>query len=104
MTKEEFYRKCSEILGVDIPYKEINLTPKVDWETGQLIQRTTLASRWSGREPGNGRVPGFGLIRWYSEIQIHVNLVAPYSISKVFASPDAVFDALLKKRKELKEI
>lgn len=45
--KEAFYIKCSEILGIEHEYN----TP---------VPRRT---RWNTRLIGNGRFPGFGLIR-----------------------------------------
>lgn len=76
MNKEEFYNRCYEILGVGEEYKDI-----------QYNQRRT--NRWGPRQPGNGRYPGFGLIRWFSENNIHL---ISSSGSKVFDSPEALFD------------
>jgi hypothetical protein len=77
MKQEEFYKRCAEIFGVDIPYNEIILAPMIDWDTGTLHHRYTAASRWSGRNPGNGRIEGYGIVRWFSSEQIHVALKNP---------------------------
>lgn len=49
MTNEEFYTRCSEILGVEHNYNK------------PVFKRT----RWNNRILGNGRFPGFGLIRCF---------------------------------------
>lgn len=55
MTNEEFYTRCSELLGITHDYKT---PPK-------------RRNRWNARNLGNGRFPGFGLIRCYgAEVMI----------------------------------
>lgn len=49
--KQDFYKRCSEILGIDHV-----------WNT-PVPHRT----RWNNRNIGNGRFPGFGLIRIYGD-------------------------------------
>jgi hypothetical protein len=48
--KEEFYDECSKILKIEHSFK-------------QYYKRT----RWNKRNKGNGRFPGFGLIRCHGD-------------------------------------
>lgn len=72
----DFYKKCEDILDSKTEYKEQVLYTKYDRETGEPYKIATRASRWGGREPGNGRFPGRGLIRVFGA-QIHVSLSNP---------------------------
>lgn len=81
MEKEQFYQLCAVALGTTHEYKNINYT-----------RRRT--NRWGPREPGNGRFPDFGIIRWYGPTLIQVNLVYPESINRTFGSPFAVLEFL----------
>lgn len=47
--KQEFYARCAEILNIEHEYN----TP------------VPKRNRWNTRRTGNGRYPGFGLIRCY---------------------------------------
>ncbi len=76
MEKEKFYQLCAVALGTEHKFKEINYTKR--W-----------SNRWGPREPGNGRFPNFGIIRWYGPTMIHMSLVHPESITRTFSSPDA---------------
>lgn len=67
MTKEEFWMLCDSILGIQTQ-KPIN------------IRRRT---RWNNREPGSGRYPGIGLIRYYSSEIIHITT---HDENKTFSS------------------
>ncbi len=82
--KEKFYTKVAEIL--DTPY-----------EFQPLFRHRR---RWGPRQPGNGRFPEFGLIRWFSSKFIHVSLTAPVNLSKTFSSEEDAFTFLKEKAKE----
>lgn len=47
--QEEFYKNCSEILGIEHNYQ----TP------------VKYRNRWNTRKLGNGRFPGYGLIQCF---------------------------------------
>lgn len=101
MTQEEFYQRCAEIFGVDIPFNKVVLRPLIDWETGTLHHRYTAGGRWSGRNPGNGRIEGYGVVRWFNSAQIHVALNNP-AFQRIYDSPEAALEGLeelLKKTK-----
>ena len=74
--KEAFYTRCGEILGIEH-----------EWNTP--VPRRT---RWNTRFIGNGRYPGFGLIRCYGE---QIMVTTKTNGTKMFASPDAVYDFLM---------
>lgn len=48
-------------------------------------------SRWNNRNPGSGRFPGHGLVRFYGPAHIHVHL---NDVVGVFASIDAALAAI----------
>ncbi len=50
-------------------------------------------TRWNNRQPGNGRFPGFGIVRRFSSDRIHLQLHNP-TISGVFDSEEAAFQAI----------
>ena len=72
-TEIEFYRRCAEILGVAHAFKE------------RFSERT----RWNNRMPGNGRFPGFVLIRMFAADRIQVSLHDPV-VSRTFGSREEV--------------
>lgn len=78
LNKKEFYEKCSKLLKVDHDYCSLNddLVHRIN-RHGVLVKKPTKANRWGGREPGNGRFKGKGLIRAYNENCVHVNLNNP---------------------------
>jgi hypothetical protein len=82
----EFYKKCAEILDVDYTYKK------------RYLKKT----RWNNRDPGNGRFPGHGLIRYYSGDNIHIILTKPVIINKICKSADEVLLLLKTNVKENK--
>ena len=51
-------------------------------------------TRWNNRAAGNGRYPGFGIVRRFSSTNIHVQLTKPRLTGK-FHSAKAVLDAIL---------
>ncbi len=92
MKVSEFYKACEDILGTKTEYKEQKLYTKFDRETGKPYQIATRAGRWGGREPGNGRFPGRGLIRVFGST-IHVALNDP-KVSGIFNSMEDALQAL----------
>ena len=106
--QQEFYEKCAKLLGTDSLYVEQpKPVTKYSRETGEPYQPMTHATRWGGREPGNGRFPGHGTIRIFSPEIINVSLRNP-QLSGTFDSFEAVLDALRfaveKEPKEVKEV
>lgn len=79
---EDFYITCGSILDLDTKYIE-----------------PQIKNRWCDRNPGNGRYPGYGLIRRFGSNTIHVSFRiieddSIVKINKIFTSEDAVFDFL----------
>lgn len=70
--EQGFYQRCADILGAEhhyqpYPYRRPN--------------------RWNNRAPGNGRYPGFGIIRLFGD-RVHMQLRAPQSVNCWFNSRD----------------
>lgn len=80
---EQFYQRCSDLLGTENTYVE----------RGQYWRRT----RWTNREPGSGRFPGFGTIRMFSPDCIHVSLSKPFDVNRTFENAEEVY-AFLRNR------
>jgi len=76
--KQEFYTRCGEIL--DIAHC---------WNTP--VPRRT---RWNNRVVGNGRFPGYGLIRCYGKDI----MVTSKAGTRMFATVDDVYEFLGKQR------
>ena len=94
MEKKEFYEKCAKLIGTDDLYVEVPKPAKrFNRETGEMYQPMTQATRWGGREPGNGRFPNHGLIRVFSDTIIHVSLKNP-KLYGIFNSFEDVLKAL----------
>lgn len=81
MEKEQFYQECGALLGIEYNYLEI-------------YHNKRRTNRWGPREPGNGRFPDFGIIRWFSPTCIHVSLIKPKPINKFFNSSESVLSFL----------
>ena len=94
MEKKEFYQRCAQILNTEHNYVDLKPRIKFDRITGEKIQTSTAYTRWGPRIPGNGRFPGFGLIRVFSPEKIFVNFSKPKSVSKMFNSYDEVINFL----------
>lgn len=90
MNQEEFYQECARIVGAEHSYedKRPQFPLRFDWRTESYYRPMTNAGRRSGREPGNGRYPGIGLVRDFGET-IHVTLSRPIMVSKSFADYEA---------------
>lgn len=98
MNKKEFYEECNKITGIISDYTDnSHLLIKYN-RYGKRVKVPTHASRWGGREPGNGRYYGLGLIRVYNDTCIHINIRNP-NLNKVFYNYD---DALIELRKLFK--
>jgi hypothetical protein len=75
MVEERFYQEVAELLCVPNTYRP---------------QPFAYKTRWNNRGAGNGRFPGFGLIRMFSENCIHVSLSRPMAVNRFFKSTDEV--------------
>jgi hypothetical protein len=85
MNQEEFYAACAAIIGAAHHYEDKR--PRyLKWDRKNEVyyRPMTKAGRRSGREPGNGRFPGIGLVRDFGAV-IHVSLTEPL-ISRSFDS------------------
>ncbi len=80
---EEFYGECAKILGSDQKF-----IPNI------ISNRGRRSGRWGPRQPGNGRFPGFGTIRVFSDRHIHMALNKPESIIKTFDSKEKALEFL----------
>jgi len=72
--KEAFYARCGEILGIEH-----------NWNTP--VKRRT---RWDARRIGNGRYPGYGLIRVYGSQAMVTN----HKETRWFKTADEVYEYL----------
>ena len=96
--ESKFYGDCADLLGTECEYRDHLPGPKVDRETGVVYTPPTRASRWGGREPGNGRFKGFGLIRLHWPNLVIIRLNKPKPIWATIYGLDEALDFL---RKEL---
>lgn len=74
----EFYNACAELLGAEY-----------DGQAFPYHKRT----RWNNRTPGQGRYPGYGIIRKFGD-KIQVSLRYPVTHYKVYDSEEEVLDFL----------
>lgn len=93
MTNLEFYEECGRILGVEYD--------KPTWEDRPRINRydelvLTSRGRFAGRAPGNGRYPGYGVIRVFGST-IHL---ASHKEIRTFKTKESVLDYLKGLRRE----
>lgn len=77
--EQQFYRSCAELLGV---------------EGGYRPRRFAQANRWNNRAPGNGRFPGFGLIRMFGPRHIQLSLRRPRKINATCSSAEEALSLL----------
>jgi hypothetical protein len=73
--KKAFYARCGEILGIE-------------HEWNDPVPRRT---RWNNRFLGNGRYPGFGMVRCFGQ---SIMVTSRKHGSKNYNTCDAVFAAL----------
>ncbi len=78
-SKEEFYRECAALLGARHDFRP--------WRQGS-------PNRWNNRRPGNGRFPGFGMVRYHSPSLVQVALRRPVAFRATFASTADAITAL----------
>lgn len=71
--EQRFYQSCADILGA-----------RHDYAPFRYGKRT----RWNNRGAGNGRFPGFGLVRLFGA-EVHVHLRAPVAVNRRFPDPDS---------------
>lgn len=67
----EFYEKCALILCVE----------------HEFVYKFAKRTRWNHRNPGNGRFPTRGTIKWFSSTCIYLSFHTPL-VCKYFKSPD----------------
>lgn len=79
MDREAFYDECSRILGAPYSYR------------APPYRKLT---RWNNRAPGNGRFPGYGLIRMFGPHHIQIALRRPAEINRLCHSEEEAFTAL----------
>lgn len=75
--KKQFYDRCASILGVEHEWRE------------PVARRT----RWNNRVLGNGRMSGYGIIRYFGPTSIHVAFTNP-RVNRYFKSVDDVYQFL----------
>jgi hypothetical protein len=73
--KKEFYARCGEILGIEHEWND-----PAGWRT-----------RWNNRAIGNGRFPGFGLIRCFGN---DIMVTSKIRGTRMFKTCDAVYNYL----------
>ena len=96
--EENFYRLCAEILGTEHQYRDGVPRPKWSGVTNEMYTPSTRATRWGGREPGNGRFPGFGSIRLHWPDLVLIRLRHP---KRIFANIEGRDEALQYLRQEM---
>ncbi|WP_081162841.1 hypothetical protein [Ensifer aridi] len=77
--RKTFYDECSRILGAPHVFRA-PLRGKIN--------------RWNNRAPGNGRFPGYGLIRMYGSHHIQITLRRPAELNIVCHSKEEALTAL----------
>lgn len=81
--EQDFYNGCAEILGVEHKYHV------------PYFRKT----RWNARTLGNGRFPGYGVVRMFNASCIQVMLTRP-TVNKVFDCKEDVFEFLKEYRND----
>lgn len=75
--KKEFYEKCALILGIEHEWRE------------PVFRR----NRWNTRLLGNGRMKGYGVIRYFGPTSIHVAFTRP-RVNRYFNNVEDVYNFL----------
>jgi len=78
LVEQGFYQACADLLGARHAYRPFPYDKR---------------TRWNNRTAGNGRFPGFGLIRRFGDA-VHVNLRHPQPVRRWFASSEEALDFL----------
>jgi hypothetical protein len=76
--EQAFYAACADLLGAEHVYRRFPFRRK---------------TRWNNRLAGNGRFPGFGLIRLFGS-HVHVHLRAPVAVNRWFESRESALSFL----------
>ncbi len=97
-----FYNRCAELLGTEHYYVNSEPIQKINWRTGEFYTPATRATRWGGRGAGNGRFPGFGMIRLFGDT-VQINLYHPKKIYIVIEGREQALAFLNKELKHEKE-
>jgi len=92
MEKKEFYDKIASILGASHEYSTFN---DVIYRFIDGKPCPTNATRWGGRSPGNGRFPGFGIVRLYGNT-VHIALTKPIGINAICTSKEEAVEMIEK--------
>ncbi|PDT41155.1 MULTISPECIES: hypothetical protein [Sinorhizobium] len=79
MDRKAFYEECSRILGASHAYE---------------APRYREVNRWNNRRPGNGRFPGYGLIRASGPHHIQIALRQPVELNLLCHSEGEALAAL----------
>lgn len=96
MKEKEFYEKCAKIVGTESKYTiPKKLAKRFNRETGEMYLPSTGATRWGGREPGNGRFAGLGLIRCFGPNCIQINIKNP-NLNGTYKGYEEALNALRK--------
>jgi hypothetical protein len=92
--EEDFYSECAKILGTEHIYRDCVPRPRISRD-GIEYTPMTKATRWGGREPGNGRFPGFGFIRLFGNM-VQVQITNPARLSGIFNNKEEALSFLRK--------
>jgi len=92
---EDFYGECAEILGTEHEYSDQVPRPKISRHGIRYIP-TTKQTRWGPRTPGNGRFPGFGMIRLFWPDTVQIIITRPKTISITIEGREKALDYLRK--------
>jgi hypothetical protein len=84
--EEAFYRECAVILGITTDYVASRPASYYSAYDEKVVTRSTRATRFTHRAPGNGRYVGYGVIRMFSPDMIHVALTQPKLVNQIFTS------------------
>ncbi|MCZ4091296.1 hypothetical protein [Sinorhizobium psoraleae] len=79
ISKKAFYEECARILDVEHSYTR--------WPYGRI-------TRWNNRAAGNGRFPGYGLVRMFGPHHIQIALRRPTELNLLCHSPEEALAAL----------
>ncbi len=72
--EQAFYQDCAKLLGTEHDYQPYPYRRR---------------NRWNNRVPGNGRFPGFGLIRLFGD-RVHIQLRSPVRVNLWCSRDDAL--------------
>ena len=73
--EQEFYQAVARLLQTEINYRPFP---------------HRKITRWNNRAPGNGRYPGFGLVRRFSKNLVNISLHTPKICATVYSEQAAL--------------